>query len=197
MSSTKEGSIVHQNERTPAKASFFSSHAKTAGIMIREVYDHFERKIEAIRALGCSIYCYTLQAPAVGSGGEPIGSSARKHLVDAQHVVRVEADSQVEVILASSLDHVLHPRDTSSRAKHSYPISRDNKAGREPAAAPCCKKCGRPQAPRKKRSPSRATRGGRKAENRRMASSSCRCRRSSTSGRAHRDRTGTWGKPCS
>jgi len=93
------------------------------------VYDHFERKILAVRAQGCAVGCRALGNQA-GRDPEraPIGSSARKHLVDAQHVVRVEADSQVEVILAGSLDHVLHSRDTASAAKCSHPSSEDKES---------------------------------------------------------------------
>ena len=38
---------------------------------------------------------------------QPIGTGARQHLVDAQHVEGVHADAQVEGVLARVLDHVL------------------------------------------------------------------------------------------
>ena len=38
---------------------------------------------------------------------EPVRTSARKHLVDAQHVERVHAHAQVERVLARILHHVL------------------------------------------------------------------------------------------
>jgi hypothetical protein len=48
------------------------------------------------------------------TGLESIGTSARKHLVDSDNVVRVGSDSKVEEILTSRLDHVLVASDTSS-----------------------------------------------------------------------------------
>jgi len=41
------------------------------------------------------------------AGLQPIGSGAREHLVDAEHVERVHADAEVERILARVLHHVL------------------------------------------------------------------------------------------
>ena len=55
------------------------------------------------------------RGPAEGAAHallEPIGTSARKHLVDAQHVEGVHAHAQVEGLLAGELDHVLVGRDT-------------------------------------------------------------------------------------
>jgi len=40
------------------------------------------------------------------AGLQPIGASARQHLVDADDVVRVGADAEVEAVLAAGLDHV-------------------------------------------------------------------------------------------
>ena len=37
----------------------------------------------------------------------PIGTGARKHLVDAEHVERVDADAEVKRLLAGHLGHVL------------------------------------------------------------------------------------------
>ena len=58
-----------------------------------------------------SQHCSTTEGGGGGSGA-PIGTSARKHLVDAQHVPRVHTDTQVERLLARVLDHVLVARDT-------------------------------------------------------------------------------------
>jgi hypothetical protein len=44
---------------------------------------------------------------------EPIRSSARKHLVDTQHVEGVDADAQVEGVLSGVLGHVLVSSHTS------------------------------------------------------------------------------------
>ena len=48
------------------------------------------------------------------TGLEPIGTSARKHLVHTQHVVRVRADAHVEVVLTHGVNHVLVARDAGS-----------------------------------------------------------------------------------
>lgn len=42
----------------------------------------------------------------------PIGTSARKHFVDAEHVVRVHADSGVEALLGEVLHQVFVGADT-------------------------------------------------------------------------------------
>ena len=50
----------------------------------------------------------TTHGPRSGrSAHVPISAGARKHFVDAQHVVRVDADAGVEAILANFLDQVL------------------------------------------------------------------------------------------
>ena len=52
---------------------------------------------------------------------ETIGAGARQHLVDAQHVKRMDADSDVELILGRVLHHVLKTisRDLmSNKFKH-------------------------------------------------------------------------------
>jgi len=48
------------------------------------------------------------------SGLEPISPSARKHLVDAQHMERVNPDPEVEGILSCMLGHVLVASNTGS-----------------------------------------------------------------------------------
>jgi len=48
------------------------------------------------------------------TGLQSIGTSAGQHLVDAQHVERVKADTQVERILAGELGQVLVHDDTTS-----------------------------------------------------------------------------------
>jgi len=49
---------------------------------------------------------------ATHSGLEPIGTSARQHLVDADDVVRVDSDAEMETFLAGNLDEVLVGADT-------------------------------------------------------------------------------------
>jgi len=48
------------------------------------------------------------------TGLEPISPSARKHLVDAQHMERVNPDPEVEGILSCMLGHVLVASNTGS-----------------------------------------------------------------------------------
>lgn len=48
------------------------------------------------------------------SGLEPISPGARKHLVDAQHMERVNPDPEVEGILSCMLGHVLVASNTGS-----------------------------------------------------------------------------------
>jgi len=48
------------------------------------------------------------------TGLQPIGASARQHLVDAEDVERVDADPQMEGILSGGLGDVLVRADTSS-----------------------------------------------------------------------------------
>lgn len=45
---------------------------------------------------------------------QPIGAGAREHLVDAQNVVRVHANAEVEGLLSGVLGHVLVGGDTGS-----------------------------------------------------------------------------------
>ena len=47
---------------------------------------------------------------AAHAGLQPIGAGAREHLVDAEHVPRVDAHAQVERLLAGVLHHVLVAR---------------------------------------------------------------------------------------
>ena len=47
-----------------------------------------------------------LAESATHSGLQSIGTSARQHLVDADDVVWVSADTEVETFLSGSLDHV-------------------------------------------------------------------------------------------
>jgi hypothetical protein len=48
------------------------------------------------------------------TGLKPISSSARQHLVDADDVVGVDADTEMERLLSGSLDHVLVGANTGS-----------------------------------------------------------------------------------
>ena len=43
----------------------------------------------------------------------PISTSTRQHLIDADHMKWVESYSQVELVLATVLDHVLVGTDTT------------------------------------------------------------------------------------
>lgn len=45
------------------------------------------------------------------TGLESISTSARKHLVDSEHVVWVDSDSQVEVLTSAEFSHVLKQRN--------------------------------------------------------------------------------------
>merc|ERR1719198_851957 len=66
------------------------------------------------------------------AGLQTIGTSARKHLVDAQHVPRVHTDTQVELILARVLHHVLvagHTRSLERLRRELLLLDRDEVAG--------------------------------------------------------------------
>ena len=47
---------------------------------------------------------------AAHPGLEPISSSARQHLVDAEHMEGVDMDADVELILGRVLHHILQPK---------------------------------------------------------------------------------------
>eukprot|EP00658_Telonema_sp_P-2_P082449 TRINITY_DN871_c0_g1_i4.p1 TRINITY_DN871_c0_g1~~TRINITY_DN871_c0_g1_i4.p1 ORF type:complete len:195 (-),score=39.88 TRINITY_DN871_c0_g1_i4:42-626(-) len=47
------------------------------------------------------------------TGLKPVSASARKHLVDTEHVERVYTDAHVERILTSGLGHILVARNTA------------------------------------------------------------------------------------
>ena len=61
---------------------------------------------------GAHSHSTTIRVYVAGEGqsGAPIRASAGKHLVDAEHVPRVNADAKVERILAGVLHHVLVAR---------------------------------------------------------------------------------------
>lgn len=93
------------------------------------------------------------------TGLQSIGTSARQHLVDADDVVRVGADTQVETFLSGVLDQVPVVASLVSRCPLlCFPSIL--LVFRESLALTCWRKYGRPQEPRSSAARTRSRRGG-------------------------------------
>lgn len=121
---------------------------------------------------------------------EPISSSTRKHLIDAQNVEGVNSDAQVEGILAGKLDLYSKTRkDIQVKVILTYSYL-DN------SPCTCWQRYEQPPEPRRKHSPSPKRQGGRSKGTCPHQPSSCRHRKCGSLSQAHRGKSGTWGKPC-